>query len=88
MGEYESRMKYARSIGADVRKPCLDRRTTSQRVSDEMKDLRAKNVRLWDALDSFMNLHVSGEKYGPAARDVWEEAVSVLEYCQDKKGEK
>ena len=40
MGEYESKMRYAKSVGADVRKPQLDRRTTSQRVTDEMNEIK------------------------------------------------
>jgi len=36
MGEYESNMRYAKAVGADIRKPTIDRRSTSQRITDEM----------------------------------------------------
>ena len=78
MGEYESNMKYARSVGAETRKPIRDNRTTSQRVTDEMTEIRSENKRLRDALQGLMDLNISGEKYGPAAKEVWEEALAVL----------
>lgn len=40
MGEFESNMKYASSVGADVSKPKRDMRHTSQRVTDEMNQMR------------------------------------------------
>lgn len=42
MGEFESRIKYAKSVGADVSRLQLDRRTTSQRITDEMNEMRLK----------------------------------------------
>lgn len=42
MGEFESRVKYAKSVGADVSRPKIDRRHTSQRVTDEMRELRKR----------------------------------------------
>jgi len=78
MGEYESNMKYARSVGAETRKPSRDNRTTSQRITDEIAEIRSENKRLRDALQGLMDLNISGEKYGPAAKDVWEEALAVL----------
>lgn len=78
MGEYESNMNYAKSVGADMRKPCRDMRNTSQRVTDEMNELHSENKRLRDALQGLMDLNISGEKYGSAAKDVWDEAVEVL----------
>ena len=46
MGEFESNMRYAKAVGADVRKPQRDMRTTSQRSTDEMNQLRDENKRL------------------------------------------
>ena len=42
MGEFESNMKYARSVGADIRKPTRDTRTTSQRITDERREMKQK----------------------------------------------
>ena len=78
MGEFESNMKYAKSVGADVRKPSYDRRITSQRVTDEMNELRAKNKRLRSALQGLMDLNVSGIKYGAPAKEAWDEALEAL----------
>ena len=78
MGEYESNMKYARSVGAETRRPSRDNCTTSQRVTDETNKLRSENKRLRDALQGLMDLNISGEKYGPAAKEVWEEALVAL----------
>jgi len=78
MGEYENNIKYAKSLGVKVWKPQHDRRTTSQRVTDEMNELRAENTRLRAALEGLMDLNISGEKYGHAAKEVWDEAVDVL----------
>lgn len=40
MGEFESNRRYAKSIGANVSRPARDTRTTSQRITDEMNQLR------------------------------------------------
>jgi len=78
MGEYESNIRYANSVGANVRKLSFDRKTTSQRITDEMNELRTENKRLREALQGLMDLNISGEKYGNAAKEVWDEAVSAL----------
>jgi len=80
MGEFESKMRYAKSVGADIRKPQYDRRTTSQRITDEMNELRSENKRLRDALQGLMDLNVSGIKYGNSAKEVWDEALEALKH--------
>jgi len=61
-----------------TRKPQIDRRTTSQRVTDEMNELRTKITLLREALQGLMDLHISGEKYGVAAKEAWDTAVKAL----------
>jgi len=42
MGEFVSNMAYAKAIGEDVSRPHVDRRHTSQRVTDEMNEMRQR----------------------------------------------
>lgn len=46
MGEHESNMRYAKSIGADIRKPQIDRRTMCQCITDETNQLKDENKKL------------------------------------------
>lgn len=78
MGEYESNIRYAKSVGAGVNKPQLDRRTTSQRVTDEMNELRTKNKQLREALQGIMDLNISGIRYGNPAKEAWDAAIRAL----------
>jgi len=67
MGEFESRIKYAKSVGADVSRPQLDRRTTSQRVTDEMNQMKAeiKWYRKW-----LEQIDIDGPVTGEDAEDM------------------
>ena len=61
MGEFESNMRYAKSVGADVRKPQRDMRTTSQRVTDEVKMDCLKIVKNYLISNGFDGLQAEAE---------------------------
>ena len=98
MGEFKNNMRYAKTVGADISKPKIDRRSTSQRVTDEMNEMRNRVKWAQEAYENLLgdymklkraNDHIKvivfdvfAYRLGP---DEWDEAQHEL--IQRLKGE-
>jgi hypothetical protein len=81
MGEFQSNMRYAKAVGASMKKPKIDTRHTSQRVTDEMNKLRNALFRAHNIIQSFIN---KSESYGFLIEDA-ELVLKRDKHLQDKE---